>query len=146
MDKQFVEANIEEPQEIDVPHASDNINSEKTGITILTNREHKKTPNYIVPPYFITPLMSYNEERENNLVSLRRNPPLREHYNTYLSSVRHGDAKFQLYRETIRDDNKPNPRKYSLNGQFYDSMNRPCPVPYLPKITEKFPRMSPKKK
>ncbi|XP_037954387.1 uncharacterized protein LOC119684417 [Teleopsis dalmanni] len=136
MDKLYVESDhTDGPQKIELMSNSDTEDIEEHEFTKLTDINRKKIPNYIVPPYNVTPLMSYNDERAIELVSVNRNSTLRERWHNYLTSKRQRPAKLQLFRDTLQE--MPKPRKFNLNGQFYDAMNRLCPVPFIPKVTNK---------
>ncbi|XP_037943838.1 uncharacterized protein LOC119676660 [Teleopsis dalmanni] len=109
MYKRYIEPVMETAQEIVLPSTAD-VSDEKSQPKKKDVRDY---PNYVIPPYTITPLMSFNDDIVNMRLSLRRNALLSEHWNAYLCTKPPPTARFQLYREILNKSRNPLPRRFS---------------------------------
>ncbi|XP_067633109.1 uncharacterized protein [Eurosta solidaginis] len=80
--------------------------------------------------YRVLPLLSFKNDHQKKVLSLKENEYLRLRWQKYLSKIPSEYIRIRLY--TDQKKAPPIPRRMTLNGRFYGIDNKLSPVPIIP--------------
>ncbi|XP_030371115.1 uncharacterized protein LOC115621568 [Scaptodrosophila lebanonensis] len=115
------------PVKFDIENIAAELRPKEKAVEVEKDKEprdflHLEDKNWVVLPKF-----KYELEHLIPSLSLRTNPYMRCRFRKFLNDVPDSYVKIRLYREVV--DRMPQPRRKSLNGQFYGVDYKLAPIP-----------------